>query len=252
MNELSCGVTRDLLPLYADGLTGEESYALVEAHLSVCDACRAQLDALRANLSPAAPKADKSLRRVKGKLKKRLVTAICVTLAAALLLGGGWYYVDGYQPPMEYQEGAVEIDDFNGDGAPKIGFTLPLAGVKITQYYNDDADGRRWACWFVHLEESTLFTKLYFKCNPLLKPTNGAYSWVPIGLPQAPGQPLEHPMDVSVYYVYDWKAFIKIHDYSPAPAVGNDLLIDKATGRLTAEALALCQLVWEGTVEGDP
>ena len=252
MNELSCGVARDLLPLYADGLTGEESYALVEAHLSVCGACRAQLDAIRANLSPAAPKAGKSLRRVKGKLKKRLVTAICVTLTAALLLGGGWYYVDGYQPPMEYQEGAIKIDDFNGDGAPEIGVTLPLAGPTITQYYNEDGDGNRWACWFVHLEESTLFTKLYFKFNPLPKPTNGTYGWTSIGLPQTPGQSPKRPMDVSVYYVYDWKAFMKIMNHSPAPAAGNDRLIDKATGRLTAEALALCQLVWEGTVEGDP
>ena len=250
MNELSCGVTRDLLPLYADNLTCEESGALIEAHLQACGPCRAQLDISRANLPPTAPKAAKSLRRVKGRLKKRLIAAICVTLAAALLLGGGWYYVDGYQPPMQYQEGAIEIGDFNGDGAPKIGITLPLAGSKITQYYSEG--GGRWACWFVHLEEPTPLTKLYFKFNPLPKSQNGVYGWSPIGLPQAPNQPPKHPMDCTVYYVYDWKAFMKILNYSPAPAVGNDLLINKATGRLTNEALALCQLVWEGVVEGNP
>jgi hypothetical protein len=249
MTELSCGVARDLLPLYADGLAGEESRALVEAHLETCEPCRAELTSLRTNLSGAAPKASKSLRRVKGKLKKRLITAVCVTLAAALLLGGGWYYVDGYQPPMRYQAGAIKIDDFNGDGAPDIGVTLPLAGQKITQYFRVDDDGNRWGWWFVHFTEPALFTKLYFKVKPLPESTNGAYSWTPIGLRTEYGKPLKAPQNCAVYYVYDWKAFIKILNY--APAVGNDRLLDRQTGQLSEEALALCQLVWEGVVEGE-
>ena len=38
--KLSCGVIRDLLPLYAENLAGEESRQLVEEHLADCEACR--------------------------------------------------------------------------------------------------------------------------------------------------------------------------------------------------------------------
>ena len=249
MTELSCGVARDLLPLYADNLTGEESSALVEAHLESCEPCRAQLDALRAALPKQAPQASKSLRRIKGKLKKRLITAVSITLAAALLLGGGWLYADGYTPPMQYQEGAIKIDDFNGDGAMEIGFTLPLAGLKVNQYIRVDDDGNRWWWGFVHLTEPSLYTKLYFKIHPLPEAANGAYSWTHVGLRTEYGKPLNHPQHCAVYYVYDWNTFIKILDY--APLAGNDRLIDKTTGQLTREARALCQLIWEGVMEGE-
>ena len=39
-NDLACEVVRDLLPSYIDGLTSEETSALIEAHLGECEACR--------------------------------------------------------------------------------------------------------------------------------------------------------------------------------------------------------------------
>ena len=41
--KLSCNVIRDLLPLYAENLTSEESNALVDEHLCGCDECAKQL-----------------------------------------------------------------------------------------------------------------------------------------------------------------------------------------------------------------
>ncbi|MBR2482043.1 MAG: zf-HC2 domain-containing protein [Oscillospiraceae bacterium] len=38
---ISCHVIEDLLPLYHDGVCSEESRALVEEHLSRCEACAA-------------------------------------------------------------------------------------------------------------------------------------------------------------------------------------------------------------------
>ena len=42
-NDLTCGVVRDLLPSYVEGLTSPESNTAVERHLSGCPEC-AQLD----------------------------------------------------------------------------------------------------------------------------------------------------------------------------------------------------------------
>lgn len=81
MTELTCGVARDLLPLYADNLTGEESRALVEAHLEACGPCRAELTAIRSSLPRVAPKASKSLRRVNQRLRRKKAF---IALAAAI------------------------------------------------------------------------------------------------------------------------------------------------------------------------
>lgn len=40
MNEISCEVCRDLMPLVKDGIASEESRAAVMGHLERCDACR--------------------------------------------------------------------------------------------------------------------------------------------------------------------------------------------------------------------
>ena len=55
MEELSCQVVRDLLPLYHDGVCSKDSRALVEEHLKTCPACRAELE-----------KFDKENSRMKG------------------------------------------------------------------------------------------------------------------------------------------------------------------------------------------
>lgn len=90
-NILSCGVAQDLLPLYAEGLTGDESRTAVEQHLAGCPACREMLAALRspapaaqaAATLPAAPlrKVDRALRR---RRRLSVALAVCLVLAAAV------------------------------------------------------------------------------------------------------------------------------------------------------------------------
>ena len=46
--KVTCGVIRDLLPLYVEGIAGKDSAALVEAHLAGCPACRAAREQLAA------------------------------------------------------------------------------------------------------------------------------------------------------------------------------------------------------------
>ena len=51
MNQLPCGIIRDLLPLYQDGVCSPESREAVQAHLADCAACREELEALRTEFS---------------------------------------------------------------------------------------------------------------------------------------------------------------------------------------------------------
>jgi predicted anti-sigma-YlaC factor YlaD len=50
MNEYSCGIIRDLLPLYYDNVCSKESRQAVEEHLHTCPACQKELQKLTNDL----------------------------------------------------------------------------------------------------------------------------------------------------------------------------------------------------------
>ena len=91
-----CPVIRDLLPLYLDDVLSAESMTAVEQHLAQCEGCRADCEQMRsgeikAKTSPDEHRMAESLRRVKAKLSRRTRRIIAASLAAALLLIGGYY-----------------------------------------------------------------------------------------------------------------------------------------------------------------
>jgi hypothetical protein len=89
MNEISCGVMGDLLPLYAENMTSPESAALVEAHLPTCPQCAQQLERLRQPVKIPADTAELHLVRMKYYLWKRTV-AICMLLLSIALFAMGF------------------------------------------------------------------------------------------------------------------------------------------------------------------
>ena len=82
-NDLTCGVVRDLLPSYVEGLTSPESNTAVERHLSGCPDC-AQLRAAMAGApEQAAPEDTKEvdyLKKVKRRGWRRVAAAVAVTV----------------------------------------------------------------------------------------------------------------------------------------------------------------------------
>ena len=47
--KISCNIIHDLLPLYAEKISSEESAQLVEEHISKCEKCKQELERLRGN-----------------------------------------------------------------------------------------------------------------------------------------------------------------------------------------------------------
>lgn len=84
--ETTCGVVRDLLPLYADDVASPDSRALVEEHLKGCAGCRAELAQLEqaVQLPPDRNEAGE-VRRWKRGLNRWLgrTVALCLVIAAA-------------------------------------------------------------------------------------------------------------------------------------------------------------------------
>ena len=86
---LSCDVVRDLLPLYIDHLTSEQTSAEVKAHLDCCEACRTQYrDMTGAEPQPeeAQPEID-YLKKVNRSRRRIAVIAISAVLATAFVGG---------------------------------------------------------------------------------------------------------------------------------------------------------------------
>ena len=86
-NDLTCGVVRDLLPSYVEGLTSDETNAAVEAHLAACPDCAARRDAMAAPEESASAEQSREvdyLKTVRRKSGRRVVIAIACTLAVIL------------------------------------------------------------------------------------------------------------------------------------------------------------------------
>ena len=114
-NDLSCGVVRDLLPSYIEGLLGEESKAAVDRHLETCPACTAEKEAMTAptGAEEAAKEVDYLKRVKKGTLKKVALAVVCT---AAVLLGCAALKLFVIGTPLQAQSVAV-TDIRQTDGA---------------------------------------------------------------------------------------------------------------------------------------
>lgn len=125
---VSCGVVRDLLPLYHDEVCGEESSALVRAHLEGCAACARMLADI-GDIPPAAPPDDLStgvaLRALGRRMRRsKLLWAILYPLLALVVVTIGfrlhqeWWVFDSVPAPASqvevaslyrYQSGALDL-----------------------------------------------------------------------------------------------------------------------------------------------
>ena len=86
MNDIPCGVIRDLLPLYTEDLCSEESKALVDSHLKNCPDCRRAKESMK-KTEPLPVDSGEGLKKIKKELKNRkLRTAAMAALLVFVLL----------------------------------------------------------------------------------------------------------------------------------------------------------------------
>lgn len=113
---MKCEIIRDLLPVYIDKLTSEESNREIEAHMKGCEECRAVLKEMETEIQKEEPMESRNIqpfRKVNQKMKKVIQTAVVCCLTLAILAGAfvktfikGWAV-----SPQELQ---MEISEENG------------------------------------------------------------------------------------------------------------------------------------------
>lgn len=109
-----CCIVDDLLPLYLEGLTAEETGEMIQEHLKTCPACAQKQMQLREALPQRAP--ELPMRRVQKLLEKRkmrllLFTGLSVLLAATVIFA--WLsapdYLSGKQAMPKIMETETEV-----------------------------------------------------------------------------------------------------------------------------------------------
>ena len=138
-NELTCGVVRDLLPSYVEGLLGEEAREAVDRHLETCPACRAEKEAMTAppEVEEAAQEVDYLKRVKKGTLKKVALAVVCT---AAVLLGCAALKLFVIGTPLQPQSVAV-TDIRQTDGALYVSLMSVTSGNAFHGWKVEVEDG---------------------------------------------------------------------------------------------------------------
>lgn len=105
MSKLNCNVVRDILPLYADEVVCADTRELVEEHLTECENCRGELEAMRKPVAlPVQPDAVMGLKEIRRRWgKKQLWKGIGIASGIAFVLIGVFFYLYAYGLPVKYE-----------------------------------------------------------------------------------------------------------------------------------------------------
>ncbi len=151
----TCSIVQDLLPLYEEDMLREETKEFVDGHLAQCAACRAELDALKADVKPA-PVSAQPLRDLKRQLRRKKLTAVLLAVTLALTLAtAGFAYLTApqYLPydetewmitrsPRALADGSIMADgltDLSGIESISVNLLTPVSGTKVTSMQDPDS-----------------------------------------------------------------------------------------------------------------
>lgn len=142
----TCSIVQDLLPLYEEDMLREETKEFVDGHLAQCAACRAELDALKADVKPA-PVSAQPLRDLKRQLQRKKLTAVllAVTLALTLATAGFAYLTAPQYLPYNAADWSVHEPDasldavLNGEEHICIEPLTPVSGTEVESVIDPDS-----------------------------------------------------------------------------------------------------------------
>ena len=127
--DISCNIIKDLLPLYAEDLTSQDSKRLVDDHLCGCLNCRSELNVIRSESQLPPLETDvKSLKRVGNSIRRRRVLSV---LAAVMTLITVFASVCVYlfTPYYLTSEEAIEDVYLKEDGGLAIYYARGVIGI---------------------------------------------------------------------------------------------------------------------------
>lgn len=111
--KIACEIIRDILPLYAEDMVSQPTKDMVEDHLSECEGCKKELEALRKPQKLPVETDATSLKRVGASIRRRRILAVmAVLLFVGTLLMGGALMLDA----RVYFSATEAVKDIQVDG----------------------------------------------------------------------------------------------------------------------------------------
>ena len=138
-NDLTCGVVRDLLPSYVEGLTSQGTNQAVETHLASCPECTACRDAMKVPTEPAEQAKEVDyLKTVKRRNGRRVVLAVLCTIL--LILAGFALKIFVIGSPA--QEDELIVSEFaEENGVLRLSIATPYSATAYHGWNVEIADG---------------------------------------------------------------------------------------------------------------
>jgi hypothetical protein len=126
--EISCNVIKDILPLYAEDMTGDETKELIEGHLCSCKDCQNALLELKVKPEETSDMKMAGMKRVSDGIRKtKLWTVATAVLLVITILASLTAFLTF--PVWATAEEAIKEVECLEDGRIKVYFTEQCAGI---------------------------------------------------------------------------------------------------------------------------
>jgi len=125
--EISCNIIRDLLPLYAEDMTSQDSNQLIHDHLCNCDGCTKFLDGMK-KPSPIPVEANaEALRKVKKTIRRRRLISVMAAVMTLLAVASA-VFTYMFSPFQLAKEQALDDFYIREDGAVVVDYAPCVVG----------------------------------------------------------------------------------------------------------------------------
>ncbi|MCF6459768.1 zf-HC2 domain-containing protein [Clostridium sp. Cult3] len=158
--KITCNVIEDLLPLYVEGLTSDDTRVLVEEHLKTCIDCRKQFELIENPKEIPMDTNVEPFKRVERKLfRERIqIIALTITLVLIIVITSIAYLTSPKYLP--YSSDIMSLTEHE-DGKVIITFDDEVAGYDINRHEADNKEG-----YVYHLTTwNTIWNQDIFKNN---------------------------------------------------------------------------------------
>lgn len=125
----NCGIIRDLLPLYVEGMAGEDTKAFIEGHIAGCLRCRAELQRMKKPVHVPAVVDITPLRSLRKKLLLKRLRTIAFTAALVLVLTSSAFAYLTAPAYIPYSQSLLSVTE-KEDGVLILAFSDLVTGCR--------------------------------------------------------------------------------------------------------------------------
>lgn len=110
--KVNCDIIKDLLPLYVDNISSEETNKLIEEHLMECEKCKEHFNIIKEETKVSSIDEKKAIKNFLQKIKKKRLIAIILSIITTLLLVTViWSVFNKKDFVMKYKENLINVEE---------------------------------------------------------------------------------------------------------------------------------------------